>query len=67
MVRRKLLSWVKGALKYINTLIGDVRVMFAMKKRSSIGNSVIRNKQISIPSQASSNQRCNGNDVYNAR
>ena len=53
----------KAVLRSLNTelktLIGDVRVMFAMKKRSSIGNSVIRNKQISIPSQASSNQRCN--------
>ena len=42
------------------TLIGDVRVMFAMKKRSSIGNSVVRNKQLSFPNTDTNNQRCNG-------
>ena len=41
-------------------LIGDVRIMFAMKKRSSIGSSVVQNKQLSIRNNASSNQRCNG-------
>ena len=40
-------------------LIGDVRIIFALKKRSSVGNSVVRNKQLSIPSAVSSNQRCN--------
>ena len=40
-------------------LIGDVRIMFAMKKRSSIGNSVVRNKQLSIRNNPSLNQRCN--------
>ena len=44
----------------IQTLIGDdVRIMIATKKRSSIGNSVVRNKQISFPSIATANQRCN--------
>ena len=40
-------------------LIGDVRIIFALKKRSSVGNSVVRNKQLSIPSAVSSNQWCN--------
>ena len=33
--------------------------MFAMKKRSSIGNSVVRNKQLSFPGPNSNSQRCN--------
>ena len=33
--------------------------MFAIKKSSSIGNSVVRNKQLSIPNNAAANQRCN--------
>ena len=33
----------------IQTLIGDVHIMMATKKRSSIGNSVVRNKQIKFP------------------
>ena len=36
-----------------------MRIIFALKKRSSVGNSVVRNKQLSIPSAVSSNQRCN--------
>ena len=34
--------------------------MVAMKKRSSIGNSVVRNKQLSINEPTSNSQRCNG-------
>ena len=41
-------------------LIGDVRVMFAMKKRSSIGNCAVRNKQLSLPDKDFNNQRSNG-------
>ena len=54
----------KGVLRSleneIQTLIGDVRIMFAIKKRSSIGNSVVQNKQLSVPNIVSTNQRCNG-------
>lgn len=53
----------KGVLRSldneIQTLIGDTRVMFAVKKGSSIGNSVVRNKQLSILNTVSVNQRCN--------
>ena len=45
----------------LNMLIGDVRIMFAIKKRSSIGNCVVRNKQLSFPVSTYVNQRCNGN------
>ena len=41
-------------------LIGDMHILFAMKKRSSIGSSVVHNKQLSIHSNPSTNQRCNG-------
>ena len=44
----------------IRMLIGDVRILFAMKKRNSIGNSVVRNKQLSIPQSDALSQRCNG-------
>ena len=43
----------------IQALIGNVRIMFATKKCSSIGNSVVRNKQLSFPNVALVNQRCN--------
>ena len=41
-------------------LIGDTRIMFAMKKGSSLGNKVVRNKQLSIRNVDGDNQRCNG-------
>ena len=44
----------------IKQLIGDTRIMFAMKKRSSLGNTLVRNKQLStISNIMSDNQRCN--------
>ena len=43
----------------LQLLIGDVRVIFATKKRSSIGNSVVRNKQLSLTKSDATNQRCN--------
>ena len=42
----------------IKQLIGDTRVMFAMKKGSSLGNSLVRNKQISMNNMRSNSQRC---------
>ena len=43
----------------IQSLIGEeTRIMLALKKSSSIGNSVVRNKQLSIRNTVS-NQRCN--------
>ena len=54
----------KGVLRSLDnelkSLIGDVRILFAIKKRSSIGNSVVRNKQLSFPSIILADQRCNG-------
>ena len=42
-------------------LIGDTRIMFAMKKGSSLGNLVVRNKQLSIVNPDNGNtQQCNG-------
>ena len=43
----------------IQALIGDVHIMFATKKRSSIGSTVVRNKQMSFPHVFNANQRCN--------
>ena len=43
----------------IQTLIGDTCIVFAMKKGSSIGNTVVRNKQLSFPNDIYANQRCN--------
>ena len=43
----------------IQQIIGDTRIMFAMKKGSSLGNKIVRNKQLSISSIVSDNQRCN--------
>ena len=40
-------------------LIGDTRVMIATKKQSSIGNTFVRNKQLSIANMSSDDQRCN--------
>ena len=57
------ISEFKGSLhsldNEIQTLIGDTRIVFAMKKGSSIGNTVVRNKQLSFPSDIYVNQRCN--------
>ena len=44
----------------LHQLIGDTRIMFAMKKGSSLGNMVVRNKQLSIVHPDGDSQRCNG-------
>ena len=41
-------------------LIGDTRILFAMKKGSSLGNIVVRNKQLSIVNLNGDSQKCNG-------
>ena len=41
-------------------LIGDTRVMLAVKKGSSIGNNIVRNKQLSLPNSDIESQQCNG-------
>ena len=41
-------------------LIGDTRVMLAVKKGSSIGNNVVRNKRLSFPNSDVDSQLCNG-------
>ena len=46
--------------KEIQMLIGNVRIMFAVKKHGSIGSAVVRNKQLSISSNSITTQRCNG-------
>ena len=44
----------------IKSLIGNTRVMFAIKKHGSIGNMMVQNKHLSINSNATSNgQKCN--------
>ena len=43
----------------IKELIGDTRVMFAIKKHSSIGNTIIKNKQLSFQPNNTDSQTCN--------
>ena len=50
---------VKNMGNKFQQLIGDTRVILATKKRSSIGNVFVRNKQLSIVNTASDTQRCN--------
>ena len=46
--------------KEIKELIGDTRVMFAIKKHGSLGNMMVQNKQLSIkPNTLTNNQKCN--------
>ena len=56
---REFKEVVRSLNSDLQSLVGDMRVMFAMKKRSSIGNSVVRNKQLSFPEPNSNSQRCN--------
>ncbi len=52
---------LKGLNQEFQQLIGNTRVMLATKKRSSIGNAFVRNKQMSITNNnVSDNQQCNG-------
>ena len=50
---------VRSMDEEIQALIGDVHIMFATKKRSSIGSTVVRNKQMSFPHVFNANQRYN--------
>ena len=56
---RELQKVIRSLQNELASLIGDVRIMFAMKKRSSIGNNVVRNKQLSLKECDTNNQRCN--------
>ena len=40
----------------LQQLIGDTRIMFAMKKNSSLGNMIVRNKKLSLPTSTSDSQ-----------
>ena len=55
-----LKSLLRSLDSELQQLIGDTRVMVAMKKGSSIGNSVVKNKQLSLSYSNSDSQRCNG-------
>ena len=51
---------VQSLNKEIKELIGDTRVMFAIKKHSSIGSMMVQNKQLSTKHNPLSNdQKCN--------
>ena len=56
----ELKSLLHSLDRELKQLIGDTRVVVAMKKGSSIGNNVVRNKQLSIPNVTTDSQRCNG-------
>ena len=53
---------VAGLTNEIKELIGDTKVMFAIKKHSSLGNMLVRNKLLSLDSSESApnGQKCNG-------
>ena len=53
---KKLLKSLKNEFQ---ELIGDTRIMVATKKRSSLGNVFVRNKQLSFTNTILDNQRCN--------
>ena len=50
---------VKSLDDEIKQLVGDTRIMLALKKGSSIGNRVVRNKQLSF-SNTTDSQKCHG-------
>ena len=52
-------SVVQSLGNEISHLIGDVKILFAMKKGSSFGSSLIQNKQISLTNSLLDSQRCN--------
>ena len=53
-------SMVRSLNNEFQQLIGDTRILFALKKSSSIGNRVIRNKILSFPNISADDQHCNG-------
>ena len=55
---KQLKEVIRSLSTEFQTLIGDVRIMLAMKKRNSIGNTIVKNKQLSFPVTATG-QRCN--------
>ena len=48
----------------LKELIGDIHFIFAMKKRVSIGNCIVSNIQLSLPTINANNQKCNGGSSY---
>ena len=53
-------SMVRGMQEDFEQLIGNTKVMFATKKGSSIGNTLVRNKALCEPSSVdNNNQKCN--------
>ena len=58
----KLKKAVKELESDIKRICGDIRIVFATRKHSSIGNQVVRNKQLGDPAPQSlqrSSQQCN--------
>ena len=53
---RKLIKSLDDEIK---ELVGDIRIMLALKKGSSIGNRIVRNKQLSF-SNTIDGQKCHG-------
>ena len=53
-------SVVRSLHDEFKQLIGDTRILFALKKSSSIGNAVVQNKHLSSPPSTIDDQHCNG-------
>ena len=64
------ISELKSLLKSLDSefkqLIEDTRVMLAMKKGSTIGNMVVKNKQLCSEQTGTNTQQCGVGDVSNA-
>ena len=52
-------SVVQSLNNEIKELIGDTKIMFAMRKNRSIGNTLVRNKQLSSYGPSAESQKCN--------
>ena len=51
---------IKEAEPDLTTIIGDTKVIFAVKKNPSIGNTVVKNKLLSFEEKQLENQKCGG-------
>ena len=51
---------IKDAETDLNGIIGDTKIVLAIKKNPSIGNSVVRNKMLSFEENQLENQKCGG-------
>ena len=59
----ELKNIIKESEADLQTLIGSTKIVMAVKKCPSIGNSIIRNKSINLESIQQENQKCNASQL----